>query len=106
MSGVNSTVESQAGIDYLGRPWGEYARVVYQFTELSQVVPSEGWSVWNPPPQERTCCVTFAEYMNTGPGSEGDRADFSQQLSGPVERSTVLGEGYEDEWWVDMSYLS
>lgn len=106
VNGVNSTVQAQAGIDYLGRPWGEYARVVFQYTYLSQVINAAGWSVWNAPPQERTCCVTFAEYENTGPGTEGTRADFSQQLSAPVERETVLGDGYQDAWYVDMDYLS
>ena len=109
VKGVNSTVDSQAGIAYLGRPWGEYARVVFQHTYLSQIINPAGWSVWNPPPQERTCCVTFAQYQNTGPGSyptEGPRADFSQQLDAPVQREDVLGSGYEDEWWVDMDYLS
>ena len=107
VKGVNSTVEAQAGIDYLGRPWGEYARVVFQYTDLSQIINSAGWSVWNAAPQERTCCVTFAEYENTGPGSEtSGRADFSQQLDAPVEIETVLGSGYADEWYVDVDYLS
>ena len=106
VDGVNATVQAQAGINYLGRPWGEYARVVFQYTYLGQVVNPAGWNEWNPPPQERTCCVTFAEYGNTGPGAEGPRADFSQQLDAPIERADVLGSGFEAEWWVDVSYLS
>jgi hypothetical protein len=52
--------------------------------------------------------VTFAEFGNYGPGSvleEGPRANFSEQLSAPVEIESILGENYRDEWWVDMSYM-
>ena len=108
VNGVNATVQSEDGINYLGRPWGEYARVVFQYTYLSQVINAAGWSVWDPG-DERTSNVKFAEYKNCGPGSsrnEGPRADFSEQLKHPVHRKKVLGEGYESEWWVDTSYLS
>jgi len=86
-----------------------FARVVFQFTYLSDVITPAGWSVWDPPPQERISNVTFAEYDNYGPGSyptEGPRANFSEQLTAPVTRDQILGAGYEDEWWVDMNYLS
>ncbi|MCJ1329519.1 hypothetical protein MMC10_006199 [Thelotrema lepadinum] len=110
VAGINATFEEDgAGSNYLGRPWGVFARVVFQYTDLSGVINPAGWSVWNPPPQERISNVTFAEYGNTGAGSvvsEGPRANFSEQLGGPVSREEVLGEGYEGEWWVDMSYLS
>lgn len=108
LAGINSTIEEQAGLNYLGRPWGVFARVVFQYTYLSDIITGAGWSIWNPG-QERTNNVTFAEYQNYGPGSvmaEGPRADFSEQLDAPVAREDILGTGYEDEWWVDMSYLS
>ena len=34
------------GAYYLGRPWGQYARVVFQKTSMSAVINSAGWSVW------------------------------------------------------------
>ncbi|KAK0473429.1 pectin lyase-like protein [Armillaria novae-zelandiae] len=36
-----------AGDAYLGRPWRDYARVVFQNSVLGSNVPSEGWSIWN-----------------------------------------------------------
>lgn len=108
VAGVNASVNSEAGINYLGRPWGDFARVVFQFTYLSEVINKAGWSIWDPG-NDQTSNVTFAEYMNYGPGSvlgEGPRtANFSEQLTEPVTREEILGSGYQTEWWVDMSYL-
>ncbi|POM79513.1 Pleiotropic drug resistance protein [Phytophthora palmivora] len=59
----NSTIESEYifnrarvsgssgnGSTYLGRPWRPYARVVWQNSELGDVVNSQGWSTWNGDP--------------------------------------------------------
>lgn len=35
-----------AGTYYLGRPWGNYARVVFQNTVMSSVINAAGWSEW------------------------------------------------------------
>ena len=108
VNGVNATVQAEAGINYFGRPWGEYARVVFQYTYLSDVIDAAGWSIWDPG-DDRTSNVDFAEHRNYGPGSyptEGPRANFSRQLSAPIRKQKVLGHGYKDDWWVDMTYLS
>jgi len=108
VNGVNSTVQAEAGLNYLGRPWGEFARVVFQYSYLGEIINPAGWSIWNTG-APRTDNVTFAEFANYGPGSfptEGPRANFSEQLADAVTRGTVLGPEYESEWWVDMRYLS
>ena len=108
VASINASIEAQAGLNYLGRPWGVFARVVFQYTYLSDVITPAGWSIWNLD-AERTSNVTFAEWDNYGRGSyptEGPRANFSEQLTGPIAREDVLGAAYEDEWWVDMTYLS
>ncbi|KAL2165022.1 hypothetical protein VTH06DRAFT_318 [Thermothelomyces fergusii] len=93
-----------AGAYYLGRPWRNYARVVFQRTRLSEVINPAGWSIWNAG-DERTDRVEFAEYANTGAGATAwSRAPFSRQLSAPVSIETVLGSDYAT--WVDTSYLS
>lgn len=77
--------------------------MVFQSTSLSEAINGEGWVVWNDG-DERTDGVSFGEYANTGPGSEGTRADFATSLDGPVGIEEVLGSDYAD--WVDASYLS
>ncbi|SJL09423.1 related to pectinesterase precursor [Armillaria ostoyae] len=90
-----------AGDAYLGRPWRDYARVVFQNSVLGSNVPSEGWSIWNVG-DERTDEVTFAEYGNTGDGVDtSGRANFSEVLDSAVDISTVLGSTS----WIDASFL-
>eukprot|EP00644_Phytophthora_capsici_P007658 jgi/Phyca11/127953/e_gw1.72.117.1 len=95
-SGVNSTV--------LGRPWRPFARVIWQNSELGDVVKPEGWAKWDA--TSSTDKVIFKEFNNVGPGAAtANRVTFSGQLDAPVAINEVLGEGYETEWWVDMTYL-
>ncbi|KAB2569326.1 Pectinesterase [Lasiodiplodia hormozganensis] len=105
----NSSVAAASGASvssgaiYLGRPWRNYARVVFQETELSDIINAAGWAVWSTS-DTRTDEVTFAEYGNSGDGaSTSGRASFSKQLSSPVSMSDVLGSDYAD--WIDSSYF-
>lgn len=60
----NSTVAAAAGADvasgafYLGRPWRDYARVVFQDTSMTDVINSAGWSEWSAA-EPNTDHVTF-----------------------------------------------
>jgi pectinesterase len=92
------------GAYYLGRPWAEYARVVFQKTSMSEVINSAGWRIWNSG-DERTGHVLFGEYGNTGTGAAGTRASFSTKLSSAVTMSSVLGSNYQSAKYFDASYL-
>jgi pectinesterase len=92
-----------AGAYYLGRPWRNYARVVFQSTSMTNVINGAGWTKWNTG-DDRTDNVLFGEFGNSGDGSKGSRASFSKKLSSAVSISTVLGSDYTT--WVDTSYLS
>lgn len=105
VAGINSSIP--AGTNYLGRPWESFARVVFQNTYLSEVIAPAGWSIWSTS-TPNTGNVTFDEYNNYGPGSvldEGPRANFSQQLNASITIESILGDAYENEWWVDLSYF-
>ncbi|KKY35608.1 putative pectinesterase [Diaporthe ampelina] len=92
------------GVYYLGRPWGEYARVVFQQSSLSAVINSAGWRIWNTG-DERTDHVTFGEYGNTGTGASGTRASFATKLSSPVAITTILGSNYASLGFYDAEYM-
>jgi pectinesterase len=102
VAAASSTTATTGGV-YLGRPWGEYARVCVQNTVLSSLINAAGWHVWNTG-DERTGHVTFQEYGNTGAGASGTRASFSKKLSSALTISSILGSDYAS--WVDASYLS
>ncbi|KAH8801991.1 pectin lyase fold/virulence factor, partial [Flagelloscypha sp. PMI_526] len=98
---INKSSITGTGTQYLGRPWGAYARVIVQNTALGSQIQAAGWSIWNTG-DERTDHVTFAEYGNTGSGASGTRASFSSKLSSPIAITTVLGSSYTS--WVDTSF--
>lgn len=91
------------GTYYLGRPWTEYARVVFQKVSLSEVINSAGWIEWSSS-EPNTGDVLFGEYDNSGAGASGTRASFAEKLSSAVSISSILGSSYTS--WVDTSYLS
>ncbi|KAE9063957.1 hypothetical protein PF007_g29368 [Phytophthora fragariae] len=66
---------SGKGIGYLGRPWRPYASVVFQNSNISDVINSDGWQKWNG--DNNTTNVYFKEFNNTG-------ADPGRQLRVPV----------------------
>ncbi|GMG45874.1 unnamed protein product [Aspergillus oryzae var. brunneus] len=107
--GTSYSYRSYTHLSYLitiyitGRPWSQYARVLFQETSMTDVINSAGWSVWSTT-QANTENVTFAEYGNTGAGAEGTRASFSEKLSEPVAISTILGSDWAQ--WVDTSYIN
>jgi pectinesterase len=92
-----------AGAYYLGRPWRNYARVVFQSTSMTNVINGAGWTQWQAA-DPRTDKVEFGEFGNSGDGSKGARASFSKKLSAAVGIETVLGSDYKS--WVDTTYLS
>ncbi|KAF4982171.1 hypothetical protein FZEAL_2148 [Fusarium zealandicum] len=98
-----STVQAVSGVEdggtYLGRPWREYARVVFQNSNLGSVVNSAGWLAWGDNP---TGNVYYGEFGNTGKGASGDRASFSQKLSSEVAIGDILGSTS----WIDSDYVS
>ncbi|GMF12920.1 unnamed protein product [Phytophthora lilii] len=92
------------GTAYLGRPWRTFARVVWQNSELGDVINPLGWQRWNN--DNNTANVFFKEFNNTGPGAAVDKREaFSGLLNASVPITNILGQGYEKEWWVDTSYL-
>jgi pectinesterase len=86
---------------FLGRPWRDYAKVVYLHTKMSDVVRPEGWNDWKKPIAHQT--ATYAEFDSTGPGGDkSKRADWSKQLTAD-EAGTYNVEKVLDGWRPDLS---
>ena len=61
---------------FLGRPWRNYARVVYLECAMGDHIRPEGWDNWNKVAAEKT------EYSSSGPGGAADaRVKWARQLT-------------------------
>jgi pectinesterase len=79
---INCTLAAADGISkvYLGRPWRDYAKVVFMDCEMGKHILPDGWSNWSGTSRDKT--AYFAEYGNTGPGAENkQRVGWSHQLT-------------------------
>ena len=75
---------------YLGRPWRDFAKVVYLYCQMGNHIVKEGWHNWSRPEREKT--AYYGEYKCTGPGSDtSQRVSWSHQLS-DEEASTYTME--------------
>jgi pectinesterase len=71
---------------YLGRPWRDYAHVLFLNCALGPHIRPEGWHNWNQPERETT--ARYGEFGSTGPGANPDgRVKWSRQLSAAEARA-------------------
>lgn len=95
-------VSVRAGTVWLGRPWRDHARTVYQNTELSDIIRPEGWNPWDK--GEDLSNIFYAEYGNMGDGADtSSRVPWSIQLDCPVSIDHIM-PGWTE--WVDQEYWS
>ncbi|KAF8054257.1 pectin lyase fold/virulence factor [Lyophyllum atratum] len=98
----SAATRSLTGLVYLGRPWSQYARVVYTSCSLGSLINPAGWSIWSTA-TPNTSNVLFAEYASTG--AAGNRASFSRKLTSGTGygAADVLGSDWTS--WVDQAYV-
>lgn len=97
------TGESPEVKTYLGRPWRDFASVIFLNTEMSDVVRAVGWHNWDKPAREKTS--RYAEFKSNGPGAANDaRVAWSRQLSAAEAQNITATKvlGGIDEWNPDM----
>ena len=79
-SGGAITGETPSVRTYLGRPWRDFASVVFLGTAMSDVVRPAGWHNWDQPSREKT--ARYAEHGSHGPGAAGEaRVAWARRLS-------------------------
>ncbi|KAJ7125788.1 carbohydrate esterase family 8 protein, partial [Mycena crocata] len=100
----SAATSSLTGKVFLGRPWTQWARVVYTSCDMGALINSAGWEIWNTA-TPNTAAVTFAEFASTGAGAGGTRASFSKKLSSNTGfmAADVLGSNWTS--WVDQAYV-
>src|SRR5262245_61761284 len=84
---------------YLGRPWRDFAQVVFLKTEMSDVVRPEGWNNWDRPEREKTS--RYSEFGSTGAGAApASRTRWAKPLSAAAASSITVTSvlGSSDGW--------
>ncbi|KAF8247365.1 pectin lyase-like protein [Wilcoxina mikolae CBS 423.85] len=105
----NSNIKPKTGVSvatgsiYLGRPWRNYARVVFQRTDMTDIINPSAWKIWGTS-SPNTDHVYLREWKNTGAGAVGTRASFGGYTTADIPISLILGSDYAT--WADTSYLS
>jgi len=91
---------------FLGRPWGDFARVIFKNTDITAPMNKTIWSIWNPG-DERIDHILFAEYDSFGPGvANANRPNFSTILTRPEAAQYTLESTLPNFLdWVDTKYL-
>ena len=78
----NCKITAAEGVNkvFLGRPWRDFAKVVYINCELGSHILPAGWSNWAGTSRDKT--AYFAEYENKGQGAtNSQRVEWSYQLT-------------------------
>lgn len=91
---------------FLGRPWREYANVVFIRCFMGKHILPEGWHNWDKPEKEKT--AFYAEFGNTGPGADvSKRVKWSHNLKKSQVSEFELDKIFkmESEWKLDSSKL-
>jgi len=92
-SGVSDITEEV----YLGRPWREFARVVFQNSQLSDIVNPKGWTTLADPAEP-----VYMEFDNIGDGADTSARVNETPLSAAITKTQVLGADWEE--WTDTSF--
>lgn len=84
----NLTAAANVTKTSLGRPWRQYAKVVYINCKLPGVISPEGWTKWAGPD---TPTAYYAEYNSTGEGANAaKRVSWSKQLTAKEAKAYTL----------------
>lgn len=89
---MNCRLTASEGVQkvFLGRPWRDYAKVVYIKCQMGSHIQPAGWSNWSGTGRDKT--AFYGEYANTGPG-----ADVSQRVAWSHQLTPEEADGYTTE---------
>ncbi|KAJ6487690.1 pectin lyase fold/virulence factor [Mycena sanguinolenta] len=104
---ASDAVSGTSGKIFLGRPWGDFAKVIFKNTVINAPMDKALWSIWNTG-DPRTDDIFFAEFNTTGSGASGaSRPSFATVLSASQATaytiSSAVGSNFAS--WVDPAYI-
>ncbi|KAI8360849.1 pectin lyase fold/virulence factor [Choanephora cucurbitarum] len=91
-----------ANTNYLGRPWSQYARVVFIYSTIDAHIKQAGWSEWSPT-DPRTSHVLFGEFGNKGARASLTGRAFVTKLSQSQANGYSVSGVFGSVSWIDTS---
>jgi pectinesterase len=87
----------------LGRPWRDFASVIFLRTRMDAHVMPEGWREWYPGTSNRLPTTRYAEYRSSGQGANpAARAAPARQMTRDEARNWSLERFFNrDARWID-----
>lgn len=87
------TADDHVKSEYLGRPWRNWASVIWRECELPSVIHPQGWHNWRDPAREKT--ARYYESKCIGPGADQSKRvawmrELTQQESNELKPRKVL----------------
>ncbi|KAJ7443830.1 pectin lyase fold/virulence factor [Mycena latifolia] len=104
---ASDAASGTSGNIFLGRPWGDFAKVVFKNTVITAPMNTALWSVWNTG-DPRTDNILFAEFNTTGTGASGaSRPSFATVLTAAQAASYSISSAVGSDFasWVDAAYI-
>lgn len=81
---------------YLGRPWKDLARVIYQYSSLSDVINPKGWTTL-----DLSATPIFEEFENSGAGSDTSARVNETVAAAAVTMQQLWPDGVN---WINSTY--
>lgn len=81
---------------YLGRPWRDLARVIFQYSSLSNIINPKGWTTL-----DLSATPIFEEFGNTGAGSDTSARVNETVATAAVTMAQLWPNGYS---WINATY--
>ncbi|KAF5391164.1 hypothetical protein D9757_003102 [Collybiopsis confluens] len=103
----NGAASGTAGTYYLGRPWSDWAKVIFENTVLNVAPNPALWSLWDGNATSVDHVIN-ADFATTGPGAASlKRASWAQLLTSSQAAQYSISSAVGSTWstWVDASYF-
>jgi len=104
---ASDAASGTSGNIFLGRPWGDFAKVIFKNTVITATMNKALWSIWNTG-DPRTDNILFAEFNTTGAGASGaSRPSFATVLSASQAAAYSISSAVGSDFasWVDAAYI-
>ncbi|KAJ7077185.1 pectin lyase fold/virulence factor [Mycena epipterygia] len=104
---ASDAVSGTSGNIFLGRPWGDFAKVIFKNTVITAPMNQALWSIWDPG-DDRTDDVFLADFNTTGTGANGaSRPSFATLLTAAQAASYSISSAVGSDFatWVDAAYV-